>query len=220
MIVQVTGNKYNVGCGKGYGINIPNLEFKLNCILDPDRSTWPEPVDNRSQEEIDAGVPGPSEIDKELHEGDIFILDGTVFAIDHDRLVQVVSETGPLAFQRIFDSIISPEIDFMCLEDEDNTYSWDDDLLELPEDLIEFTPKYEWMRIWHENFWEGRNLRQEPIIRVGITDKILKETRYFYLTKWKLYYSSSEFDENEVQYYLRHIMCYFYSEVGRVKPKI
>lgn len=218
MIVQVTGNKYNVGCGRGYGIEVPNLEFKLNCILDPNKSTWPNPVDTRSQEEIDAGVPGP-EVVKELHEGDIFLLDGTLFAIDHDKLVQVISETGPLAFQRIFDSIISPEIDFLCLEDEDNSYSWDDELLELPENLTEYTPPYEWMKIWHENFWEGRNLRQEPIIRVGVTDEIFEETRYLYLTRWKLYYSTQDFDTTQIPYYLRHVMCYFYSEVGRIEPK-
>lgn len=212
MIVEVTGNKYKVGCGRGYGIDVPNLEFKLNYILDKDRSTWPKPKDNRSQEEIDAGIPGP-EVIKELKEGDIFLLDGTLFAIDHDRLVQVVSETGPLAFQRIFDTIISPEIDFSCLEDDYNTYSWDDDLRELPDGLTEYTPPYEWMKIWHENFWADRNLRENPVIRVGVTDL---ETRYVYMTKWKLYYSQEDFDESEIPYYLHNIMCYFYSEVGRI----
>ena len=146
-------------------------------------------------------------------------MDGTLFGIDHDRLVQIISETGPLAFQSIFDSIITPEIDFMYLEDEDNTYSWDDDLTELPENLIKYTPKYEWMKIWHENFWTDRNLRQFPIIRVGITDKVFEETRYLYLTKWMAYYSGEDFEESEISYYFRHVMCYFYSEVGRIKPK-
>ena len=219
MIIQVTGNKYQVGCGRGYGIEIPNLEFKLNCILDIHRSTWPKPIDTRSQEEIDAGVPGPDSYPQELHEGDIFLLDGTLFGIDHDRLVQIVSETGPLAFQRIVDSIIGPEIDFMYLEDTDNSYSWDDDLLELPENLTEYTPPYDWMKIWHENFWTDRNLRQEPIIRVEVTDEALGMTRTLYLTRWKLYYSQEDFEESEIPYYLRHVMCYFYSEVGRVIPK-
>lgn len=219
MIVTVTRSKYQVGCGRGYGIDVPNLEFKLNFILDKDRSTWPEPIDTRSIEEIDAGVPVPEPYKRELHEGDVFLLDGTLFGIDHDRLVQIISETGPLAFQRIFDSIIAPEIEFMCFEDEDNTYTWDDDLQELPENLEVYTPKYEWMKIWHENFWTDRNLRQDPIIRVGITDNIFGETRYLYLTKWKLYYSTLDFDESDIKYYLYHVMCYFYSEVGRETPK-
>ena len=60
MVIEVTGNKYNVGCGRGYGVDIPNLTLKLNLIVDRDRSTWPTPVDKRTQEEKDAGVPGPS----------------------------------------------------------------------------------------------------------------------------------------------------------------
>lgn len=206
MIVQVTNSKYNVGCGRGYGIDIPNLEFKLNCILDKKRSKWP----GDDKENPDAGESGP---ERELHEGDIFLLDGTLFAIDHDRLVQVISETGPNAFQRIYDSIISPELDLLCFEDEDNNYSWDDDLKELPENLMEFTPKYELMKIWHEKFWTDRNLREHPIIRVTISDVVFNEPRYIYLTDWKLYYSKTDFDESEIPFYLHHIMCYFYSEV-------
>ena len=106
MVIEVTGNKYNVGCGRGYGVDIPNLTLKLNLIVDRDRSTWPTPVDKRTQEEKDAGVPGPSP-KTEIEEGDVFVLDGTVFAVDHDRLVQVVSETGALAFQRIYDRFIN-----------------------------------------------------------------------------------------------------------------
>ena len=41
MIVDVTGSKYDVGCYRGYGIEVPNLVFKLNLIVDKKRSTWP-----------------------------------------------------------------------------------------------------------------------------------------------------------------------------------
>lgn len=216
MIVQVTESKYNVGSSRGYGIEVPDLEFKLNAILDTTRSTWPDPKDNRTQEEIDSGIPAPPPLPRELHEGDVFLFDGTVFAIDHDRLVQVVSETGPLAFQRVFDNLISPEIEFSYFEDDENDYSWDDELLELPEGLEEYIPKYEWMVIWHQNFWEGRNLRKEPVIRVGVTNNLFGITRYIYLTEWKLWYSKDDFDDIEIPYFLRQIMCWFYSEIGRI----
>ena len=45
MVIEVTGNKYNVGCGRGYGVDIPNLALKLNLIIDKDRSKWPTPED-------------------------------------------------------------------------------------------------------------------------------------------------------------------------------
>lgn len=210
MIIQVTGTKYRVGCNRGYGINIPNLEFKLNLIIDKKRSTWP---DSRTKEEIDAGVPGPV---KEIKEGDTFLFEGTILAVDHDRLVQVISETGPLAFQRIYDSYIKPEIEFSEFEDDDNNYSWDDDLKELPQNLEEYTPSYNWMKIWHDNFCKDRNLRKDYIIRVKITDILLGLSRFVYMREWKIYYSKEDFDNTEIEYYLKKIMSYFYSEVERV----
>ena len=219
MVIEVTGNKYNVGCGRGYGVDIPNLTLKLNLIIDRDRSTWPTPVDKRTQEEKDAGVPGPSP-KTEIEEGDVFVLDGTVFAVDHDRLVQVVSETGALAFQRIYEEIIKPEIEFSYFEDDDNDYSWDE-LKELPEDteFSEYTPPYEWMKIWRENFVQDRNLRPDYTIKVEIKDLMLGFTREFYMKSSKVYYLGDQFSEEELIYYLHKTLYWFYAEIGRIKPK-
>lgn len=219
MVIEVTGNKYNVGCGRGYGMDIPNLVLKLNLIIDKDRSKWPTPEDKRTQEEKDAGVPGPSP-KTEIEEGDVFVLDGTVFAVDHDRLVQVVSETGALAFQRIYEEIIKPELDFCYFEDDDNEYSWDE-LKELPEDIefFEYIPPYEWMKIWRENFVKDRNLRPDYTIKVEIKDLMLGFVRGFYMKSSKIYYLGDQFSEEELKYYLHKTLCWFYTEIGRIKPK-
>ena len=175
MVIEVTGNKYNVGCGRGYGVDIPNLTLKLNLIVDRDRSTWPTPVDKRTQEEKDAGVPGPS---------------------------------------------TKTEIEFSYFEDDDNDYSWDE-LKELPEDteFSEYTPPYEWMKIWRENFVQDRNLRPDYTIKVEIKDLMLGFTREFYMKSAKVYYLGDQFSEEELKYYLHKTLCWFYAEIGRIKPK-
>lgn len=209
MIVTVLNRSYKLS-SENYGIDIPNLEFKLNLILNREKSTWPEPKDTRTEEEINSGVPAP-EATKELKEGDVFMLDNTLFGLGKDKLIFILSESGPLAAERIFEEKISPELDFLYFNDEYNNYSWDDELKDLPEGLEKYTPKYEWMNIWHENFFEGKNLRENPIIRVSIEDDMLKETRYIYMTKWDLYYSKEDFDSDEIPYYTHQIMCYFKS---------
>lgn len=217
MIVEVTESKYNVGCGRGYGIDIPNLALKLNLIIDKYRSTWPTPPDPRTDEEKEAGIKFP-EPTKEIQEGDVFVLDGTVFAVDHDRLVQVVSETGVYAFKRIYEEIIKPEIEFSYFDDDDNEYSWEE-LEKLPDDkvLSEYTPPYEWMKIWRENFVKDRNLRPDYTIQVTIKDIMLGFTREIYMKSSKVYYLDSQFSEDELKYYLRKTLCWFYSEIGRVR---
>ena len=199
MRIELTTNKYNVGCGRGYGINIPNLTLKLNLIIDKDRSIWPDE-------------------NKEVKEGDVFLLDGTIFAIDHDRLVQIVSETGIYAFKRVYEEIIKPELDFCYFEDDDNEYSWDE-LKELPEniELQEYTPQFEWMKIWRENFVQDRNLRPDYTIKVEIKDLMIGMVREIYMKSSKVYYLEDQFSEEELKYYLHKVLCWFYSEVGRVK---
>lgn len=217
MVVEVTESKYNVGCGRGYGIDIPNLALKLNLIIDKDRSTWPTLTED---EEKEAGIKLP-EPTKEIQEGDVFVLDGTVFAVDHDRLVQVVSETGVYAFKRIYEEIIKPEIEFSYFDDDDNEYSWEE-LEKLPDDkvLSEYIPPYEWMKIWRENFVKDRNLRPDYTIKVEIKDLMLGFTREFYMKSSKVYYLGDQFSEDELKYYLRKTLCWFYSEIGRVKPEV
>lgn len=204
MIIELTESKYNVGSGRGYGIDIPNLTLKLNLIIDRDRSKWPS-----EKEET-----------HEIKEGDVFLLDGTVFAVDHNRLVQVVSETGVYAFKRVYNEIIKPELDFCYFEDEDNEYSWEE-VKELPGDIefLEYTPQYEWMKIWRENFVQDRNFRLDYTVKVEIKDSILGFTREFYMKSSKVYYQGDQFSEEELKYYLYKALCWFYSEVGRVKPK-
>ena len=220
MIIEVTNSKYKVGCGRGYGIDIPNLTLKLNLIIDKDRSTWPTPPDTRTDEEKENGVKLP-EPTKELQEGDVFILDGTVFAVDHDKLVQVISETGAYAINRIYEEIIKPEIEFSYFEDEDNEYSWEE-LEKLPDDevLSEYVPPYNWMKIWRENFVKDRNLRPDYTIKVTIKDRLLGFSREIYMKKSKVCYSDSHFSQDELKYYLYKTLCWFYSEIGRVKAEI
>ena len=214
MVIEKLGQRYTVGCGRGYGIDIPNLEFKLNLIIDKEKSTW-YIKDTRTEEDKQNGVPEPvvPMDERELKEGDTFMYEGTILAVDHDKLVQVISETGPLAFDRIFHERIEPELEFSCFEDPDNSYTWTE-VDELPGEVLEeYTPPYSWMRIWHEKFvTPDRNFRPVYTIKVDVRDEMLGFTRSLYMQEWKTYYSGDLFSEEEVEWYMKKIMAYFYCE--------
>lgn len=215
MIITKTTSKYRVGSNRGYGIDVPNLAFKLNLIVDKERSTWPAPEDTRTEEERDSGVPLPEPV-KEIEEGDVFELGGTVFAVDKDRLVQVVSETGPLAFQRIYNEIIEPELELSYFEDSDHTYSWEE-VDSLPQDLQQFSPEYKYMKVWEDNFVTDRNLRPRYTIKVTMTDNLLGLSQILYITKdYKISYSEDDFTEEAIEYYYKRVLSWFYFKVGRV----
>lgn len=211
MIITKTTSKYQVGCKRGMGIEIPNLVDKLNLIIDKERSQWPtqKDLDDKVQENLDLGL------EHELKEGDVFVVDGTVLAVDHDKLVQVVSETGPLAYKRIYEEIIEPEIEFSYHDDEDNSYSWEE-LEDCPKNLKEYFPKYSWLMVWKNNFEKGRNLRPIHTIKTTITDDLFGITREVYITHdLKVFYDENQFSEEEMDFYFKNVMSYFYSEVGR-----
>lgn len=86
MIIEVIPQKYNVGCGRGQNSNyLSELPKKLNSILEKEKSK----VEN----------------DFEFKPGDCFLYEGTVFAIEPDKLIQILSETGVLAVERISECI-------------------------------------------------------------------------------------------------------------------
>ena len=192
MIIEKLSSKYKVGCGRGIGIDIPDLVFKLNLIIDKKNSAWPE-----------------EDGEHELAEGDVFVIDGQVFAVDKDRLVLVISETGPKAHERILKEVIEPEFEFSCFEDPDNDYAWE--ITKETTGLTEYTPPYSWMKIWQEKFLRDQNFTKEIKIKATITDSMLGLSRSMVLSGFKIYYSEADFTEDERDYFLKKLMSWFYS---------
>lgn len=104
MKVAILKQKYKVGCGKGVNyLDRVGILSALNKIIDWNNSTFPS----------DAGVEDRMFLGEnpQLAPGNCFEFSGQVIAIDgEDRIVLVVSETGPLALERLLSETIQPEL--------------------------------------------------------------------------------------------------------------
>lgn len=196
MIINKVGYKnFRVGCGRGHGVEIPNLSFKLNLIVDKERSGWKEGDET-----------------KELEPGDTFEVDGTVLAVDGDRLVQVVSETGPCAVDRIVREKIGPELELLDFKDEENEYSWQE-LTSLPDGLEKLeNPPQALLSIWTEKFvTPDRKLNPDYTIEVSMTDVMLGLQTHVWFKPGEIYYNLEEISGEELrEWYLKKIVAWFY----------
>ena len=109
MRITVLPNRYRVGSNKGiFALDEPGILNKLNSIVCWDSSLFPiKPKENESDPNIeDREFLG---IDPELAPGNMFIVKGgQVLAVENkDRLILVMSETGPLALQNLYEKEIS-----------------------------------------------------------------------------------------------------------------
>lgn len=193
MKVILTGNTIkDDNDSKRPRIDIPNLEFKLNSILNKEGSTWPSNVERR-----------------ELKEGDVILVEGTLFGIGHDKLYKLITESGPLSWNRIYEEIISKELDLLNFVDEDYEYSWGK-LENLPsENLKSITPDYYLIKLIHEKFWEKHGFDENTVVMVDIVDFY---TRSLYFNGWKVYYSEEDFTEREAEFFIDKSIRYLYND--------
>lgn len=118
MIIRVLDQKYKIGCNKGISsVQETNILEKLNKIIEWDFVRWPEQVDKEGNTTIKNDFLG---IPPELKPGNVFYFDSSVFAIDSpDKLVCILTETGPKTIKRVVEETILPEYD--CFNYSDNT---------------------------------------------------------------------------------------------------
>lgn len=105
MKVTILNQKYKVGCGKGVNyLDRVGILSDLNKIIDWDNSTFPKDKEGIENRKFLGDEP-------QLAPGNCFEFSGQVIAIDsEDRIVLVVSETGPLALERLLSETIQPEL--------------------------------------------------------------------------------------------------------------
>ena len=183
MIIELTAQKYKVGCGKGLDMyEEPNLLDKLNYIIEWDFCKMPVSLVETVEQEVDGEKLKINiyEEDKnrvtELKVCDTFLFSGQVFAIDsEERIVLVVSGTGRGALGRFIEEVFHPEYKMMY-GNRDVDVDWelhDEDRGEFDTSLSVTYIDY---RIWRDRFVAGREAlvirNKDNAIQVKVTVKV------------------------------------------------
>ena len=240
MIIELTAQKYKVGCGKGLDMyEEPNLLDKLNYIIEWDFCKMPVSLVETVEQEVDGEKLKINiyEEDKnrvtELKIGDTFLFNGQVFAIDsEERIVLVVSGTGRGALGRFIEEVFHPEYKMMY-GNRDVDVDWelhDEDRGEFDTSL---SVPYIDYRIWRDRFVAGREdlvkRKKDNAIQVEATVKVegFLLPIEIILGDWEAYYRSDEFDEDDhemleevVRYTLANFVRKYERLVNPIKPTL
>ena len=225
MIITILTQKYKTGCGRGMAmIDKVHLLSHLNMIIDWSKCEWPT-----KEEEVEVeNLMGEKSTEKrqvpdtkflgdipELKPGNCFQVDGQIVAVDsEDRLVLIVSETGPTALKRLWEDMIEPEIDMNFYVSSVSDVRWEkSEKSSIPGDFEPVTIPYNIYKIWKDRFLkksgvdDGDNL----CLKMEIEDDDLIFPVDIYFLKWNVMVKKDDFmDEDHVREIVKRTMTWFY----------
>ena len=235
MVITVLDQKYKCGCNRG--INAIEKDFiliHLNSIIEWKFCTFPQRL-KEGAEPDEEGKYKDEDIyedreflgaDPELKPGDCFLYSGQVIAVDSEnRLILIVSETGPKALNRIWEEAIEPEFDMMFgnyLVNRVDYKQINPTLIPTNYEGVQSVP-YPIVKIWDEHFIQGR-FQQEKELSVELnvdSDEILWPiTIYATRTKgtWLFRYNEEDIvadNEDDVKRVILSIVSWFYQHKPR-----
>lgn len=208
MVISILKKKYQCGCNKGQSdYESPNLLWKLNSIIE------------KYGDDLNI---------EELKPGDVFQVvqssgSVTVIACDsEDRVVQVVSETGPLALKRIMEDIVFPEFELINT-DTQCVYSLSLEKVDKNPDNLETVPvDFNKMSIIKDRIMY-RPIHHKPFVfEVKLSHDItFGQEVSIWFTKNNWYYDPNEIEGDLIQSIIDDVMGYIYKNIPRLPiPKV
>ena len=196
MKIDILSQKYKVGCERGINyIDKPGLLTKLNMIIEWPKCNFPQEFDHDEERETgevdDEGKPIVQTVhifkenrnflgdEPELQPGNCFKLDGQLIAVDGpNRLILMVSETGGLALQRLWEEKIAPEIEMTFNDyDIDDVEMSDVNPSNIPEGLESEKIEWRYWNLWRNQFTKiEKRKKQSPTLDLDGIPEELKKT--------------------------------------------
>lgn len=214
MRITVLPNKYRIGSNRGImALDEPGVLGKINSVVCWDSSLFPlKPKENETDPNVeDREFLGP---DPELVPGSMFIVKGgQVLAVENkDRIILVMSETGPLALQNLYENEITLEFQLKFEYCEGQATYEKKDLQDIPADYETYTVPYNLMKIFRDNFLEGQDLPKK-----GLCLEVKYESDNFflpltlYIQDWKISYNPVEVDPEQAPDMAKEVIAWFYN---------
>ncbi len=222
MRITILPNKYRIGSNRGIiALEEPGILRKLNGIICWESSLFPgKPKENKTDPYIeDREFLGP---DPELTPGNMFIVKGgQVLAVENkDKIILVMSETGPLALKNLYDNEISLEFDLKYNYWE-GTAKWENsDPKDIPATYESYTVPYNLMITWKENFLASHQELQQ---KGGCLKVIYESDNYIfpltlYIQDWTISYDPEILDPEQAPDATKEVIAWFYN--NSIPPKL
>lgn len=208
MLIQFLNQKYAPGHSNDRPtLTKPNLITCLNLIIEWDYVKLPE-----DHEPL-------------LQPGDVFTYGSSkqIIAVDSDEtLVLILSETGPLALERLWADHWEPELNFLDAPSlgGDPEVSWNA-VSEVPSGATEtFTLDYGLYRAFKERLITGRGFINDWTIEVTYKNPKawVIEPKSFYLTKIGIKYNPNEIEDDLKEYFFFQSLREIWDDTERILP--
>lgn len=213
MLVTILAQKYKTGCERGIAAEeLPDILTKLNAVIEWDKCEFPKKKEGETEIE-DRKFLGDT---PELKPGDCFFYEGNVIAVDRDdRLILILSETGPGALHRICHDIILEEFYlFMNCTDVDSVEFKEVDPATIPEDYEEYPVSFYLMKIFREKVAYGR-FNSDVCLECNVDFYI---PLHMYIRNWSMFFNKEEIDDEIVDVAKKEILAWFYKKFERILP--
>jgi hypothetical protein len=220
MIITVLANKYRIGSHKGItAIEEPNILARLNQIICWKSSHFPykERATDEDPYVEDTEFLGP---DPELVPGSMFIVKGgQIIAVENkDKLVLVMSETGPLALKNLYDNEISLEFDLKFNYWGGSVVFEEKELKDIPSHYESYTVPYNLMMIFKNNFLLGRSYSKDNLcLEVTLDSDNYVIPPKVYIQDWSISYDPIIVDPEQAPDMAKELIAWFYNNFEPVR---
>lgn len=211
MIIEVLDQKYKCGCNRGMNkLSHPGLLTQLNAVMEWEYCRGLEKLKKKEKDG-----------EEELTPGDVFLYRGQVIAVDSpDTLILVVSETGVLALERLWDEHISVEIGLMFNSNPIDMILTYEVVDSIPAGLEEYSPEYKLYNIFKERFIKGRGFNPDFCIKAEISSGDYLFPVTVYLRPWVILYDPEDFEVEQLPQVAQSIVSWFYENTKRIKETV
>ncbi len=223
MIITVLPNKYRIGSNRGITfLEEPNILAKLNQIICWGSSHFPyKTKENESDPDIeDTEFLGQN---PELVPGSMFIVNGgQVIAVENkDKLILILSETGPLALKNMYENEISLEFDLKFNYWGGSAVFEKKELSDIPKEYESYTVPYNLMMVFKNNFLLGRDYpRKDLCLKVTLDSDNYILPATVYIQDWKISYDPVIVDPEQAPDMAKEVIAWFYNNYEPIRIEL
>lgn len=220
MVTEISNWTWEAGSRKEVDrLEIPSILHKMNSILEWDYCKFPplgkeaSPDDPDKENREFLGTP------PEMKVGTVFKLGNQLLAIDsEDAIVMITSETGAFGLRRIWEDIISPEINLAFNIDGPEKLDFEKvEASEIPDTWEDYKIPYSQAKIWRDRFLPGRPEYPEKglVLKATLVSDSFVFPIHLFIQDWRITYDPMEMEEDELKMCTNEVIKWFYDNFPR-----
>ena len=221
MVIEISNWTWEAGSGKEADkLEIPSILHKMNSILEWKFCKFPPLGKDASPDDPDKENTEFLGTPPELKVGTVFKLGNQLLAVDsEDSIVMITSETGGLGLRRVWEDIISPEINLAFNVEGPESLSIEKaEASDIPDTWEDHKIPYAQAKIWRDRLIPGREDEYPEkglVLKATLVSDSFAFPIHLYIQDWRISYDPMEMEPDELKMCTNEVMKWFYDNFTR-----